>query len=80
MITQPVLVQSLLNEFDAINNNYSTPAPAGKLLQHTENAKEIKKIEMNKYQAGIGKLLYLLHWLKLYHKDWITKSNQEEII
>jgi hypothetical protein len=33
---------------------------AGKSLQYTENAEEIKKIEMKKYQAGVGKLLYLL--------------------
>jgi hypothetical protein len=62
MITQPVLVQSLVDEFDAVNNNYSTPAPAGKSLQYTENAEEIKKVEIKKYQAGVGKLLYLSRW------------------
>jgi hypothetical protein len=46
MITQPVLVQSLVNEFNVLNNSYMTPAPAGKLLQYTENAEEFKRVEM----------------------------------
>jgi hypothetical protein len=46
MFTQPVLVQSLVDEFDAANNEYMTPAGARKSLQYIENAEEIKKIEI----------------------------------
>jgi hypothetical protein len=46
MFTQPVLVQSLVNEYDAVNNEYMTLAMTGKSLQYTGNAEEIQKIEM----------------------------------
>jgi 2-phosphoglycerate kinase len=46
MFTQPVLVQSLVDVFDAVNNEYMIPATARKSLQYKEKAEEIKKIEM----------------------------------
>jgi hypothetical protein len=60
MFIQPVLGKSFVNEFDAVSDEYMKPATAGMSLQYTENPVEIKKIEIKKYQAGVGKLLYLL--------------------
>jgi hypothetical protein len=46
IFNQPLLVQSLVDEFNAVNNDHMTPAMAGESLLYTENAEEIKKIEM----------------------------------
>jgi hypothetical protein len=73
MSTEPVLVQSLVNEFEMVNKNYMTPAPAGKFLEYTENTEGIIQFEMIKYQAGVGKLLYLSCWSRTEISNIVRK-------
>jgi Reverse transcriptase (RNA-dependent DNA polymerase) len=60
--TQPFLVKSLVNEFGAGFKRVSTPAPAGQCLQSGSAEDVISESEKKKYQAGVGKLLYLTRW------------------
>ena len=61
-ITQPVLVQSLQDEFDFENPNNcpETPAPAGTHLMSIGQSLSPEK--QTKYCSGVGKLLYLTKW------------------
>jgi hypothetical protein len=60
--TQPFLVKSLVDEFSAGSKRVSTPAPAGQCLQSESAEDVVSKSEKKKYQAGVGKLLYLTRW------------------
>jgi Reverse transcriptase (RNA-dependent DNA polymerase)/Zinc knuckle len=60
--TQPILIQSLIDEFGAGDKQVSTPATAGQTLQAGAPEDEINVKEKRKYQAGVGKLLYLARW------------------
>jgi hypothetical protein len=60
--TQPVLVKSFRDEFDAEEKGFDTPLPAGQTLQFTECGIEVNRVKLKKYQAGVGKLLYLARW------------------
>ena len=61
-ITQPVLVQSLQDEFDFENPNNcpETPAPAGTHLM--VSGQPLSPEKQTKYHSGVGKLLYLTKW------------------
>ena len=61
-ITQPVLVQSLQEEFDFENPNNcpETPAPASTHLM--ASGQPLSPEKQTKYQSGVGKLLYLTKW------------------
>ena len=63
-ITQPVLVQTLQDEFDFDNPNYcpETPAPAGTHLM--VSGQPLSPEKQTKYHSGVGKLLYLTKWLR----------------
>jgi hypothetical protein len=59
-VSQPVLLQSLIDEFDLPDDNYpSTPAEPGSILMSGEM---ITMTEQSKYRSGVGKLLYLMRW------------------
>jgi Reverse transcriptase (RNA-dependent DNA polymerase) len=60
----PVLIRSLVDEFKAGNRKVTTPATAGQSLQAGEVQDELVNEEKQKYQAGVGKLLYLARWSK----------------
>jgi hypothetical protein len=57
-----VLIQSLIDEFGAGKKLVSTPAPAGQTLQAGNVEDELCDHIKRKYQAGVGKLLYLARW------------------
>ena len=61
-ITQPVLVQSLWDEFDFENPNNcpETPAPASTHLM--ASGQPLSPEKKTKYCSGAGKLLYLTKW------------------
>ena len=61
-ITQPVLVQSLRDEFEFENPNNcpETPAPASTHLM--ASGKSLSPEKQTKYRSGVGKLLYLTKW------------------
>ena len=61
-ITQPVLVQSLRDEFDFENPNNcpTTPAPASTHLM--VSGQTLSPEKQTKYHSGVGKLLYLTKW------------------
>ena len=61
-ITQPVLVQSLQDEFvfENPNNCPETPAPAGMHLM--ASGQPLSPEQQTKYCSGVGKLLYLTKW------------------
>ena len=60
--TQPVLVQSLQDEFDFENPNNcpKPPAPAGTHLM--ASGQPLSPEKQTKYCSGVGKLLYLTKW------------------
>jgi hypothetical protein len=60
--TQSFLVKSLVDEFGAGSKDVSTAAPAGQCLQAQSAEDIIPENEKKKYQAGVGKLLYLTQW------------------
>jgi hypothetical protein len=62
--TQPFLVKSLVDEFGAGSKHVSTPAPADQCSQIGSAEEIIPENEKKKYQASVGKLLYLTQWLR----------------
>jgi len=60
--TQPVLIRSFTDEFDADETKIKTPVSSGITLQFNQNAPIVNAVQLKKYQAGIGKLLYLARW------------------
>ena len=61
-ISQPVLVQSLRDEFEFENPNNcpETPAPASTHLM--ASGQPLSPEKQTKYRSGVGKLLYLTKW------------------
>jgi hypothetical protein len=59
-LTQPVLLQSFVDEFDLQPTEAQTPAPAGEVLQKVEEV--MSDQEQFKYRSGVGKLLHLMKW------------------
>jgi Reverse transcriptase (RNA-dependent DNA polymerase) len=60
--TQPVLIRSLIEEFNSGKKKVSTPAAPGQTLQAGKTEDEVDIHEKKRYQAGVGKLLYLTRW------------------
>jgi hypothetical protein len=63
-LTQPVLIQSLSDEFDIPNvtERVRTPAPGGEVLYPGEQG-TIESPEMQtKFRSGIGKMMHLMRW------------------
>lgn len=62
-ITQPVLLQSLSDEFDLPTNQVLIPATAGTILRYkNEDANFLTAIKQRKFRSGVGKLLHLAKW------------------
>jgi Reverse transcriptase (RNA-dependent DNA polymerase) len=76
-ITQPVLIQSLKDEFDltGVRESTSTPAAPGSILIDTEAVK-VDTEEHYTYRKGVGKLLHLTKHAKEYLGKF--KSMKEE--
>ncbi|KAL7474764.1 hypothetical protein ACHAW6_000717 [Cyclotella cf. meneghiniana] len=60
-MTQPVLVQSLTDEFKDILQGKSPTVPAkpGSILTQCENSTKLNTEQHSRYRTGVGKLLYL---------------------
>ena len=62
-ITQPVLLQSLKDEFELPEGqNPLTPAEPGSVLTKEQDAELLKPKEQTKYRSGVGKLLHMMKW------------------
>jgi Reverse transcriptase (RNA-dependent DNA polymerase) len=62
-ITQPVLLQSLIDEFELPARDYTIPAPAGEVLNPDDPGDEmLDPGGHSKYRSGVGKLLHLAKW------------------
>ena len=62
-ITQPVLVQSLKDEFNFKEVTAKPEVPAVASTHLLPNGPKLCGAEQMKYGSGIGKLLYLMKWL-----------------
>jgi 5'-3' exoribonuclease 2 len=60
--TQPVLLQSFVDEFQAKPVGHSTPAIPGSTLQATTSNSSLNANDLSKYHSGVGKLLHLMRW------------------
>jgi hypothetical protein len=60
--TQPVLLQSFTDEFQAQAVGHVTPAIPGSTLQVTNAESSLNSSELSKYRSGVGKLLHLMRW------------------
>jgi hypothetical protein len=61
IISQPVLVQSLFDEFADIEQGrlLLTPAPAGNILMRGDESSTLNAEMHKRYRSGVGKLMYL---------------------
>ena len=64
ILTQPVMVQSLQDEFKLYTHgkNPMTPDKTGKVLSKGENKVSVSKEEQKTYISGIGKMLHMMKW------------------
>ena len=60
--TQPVLVQSLIDEFDLPGGNPVTPLPAGLIYQKGKQNELIKKEQQKTFRSAVGKLIHIARW------------------
>lgn len=60
--TQPVLIQSYVDEFNLPNYNYNTPGAAGEVLSKPEEGMELDKKTQQTFQSGVGKLLHMMRF------------------
>ena len=61
-LTQPVLIQSFVDEFEATVQGHTTPAIPGSTLQETTPESTLSNAETTKYRSGVGKLLHVMRW------------------
>jgi hypothetical protein len=62
-ITQPVLLQSLKDEFELPDREYTIPAPAGEVLHPDDPGDELLDPSgQTKYRSGVGKLMHMAKW------------------
>ena len=60
--TQPVLVQSLVDEFELPNKKPATPAVAGLVLTKGDVDLALSTDMQTKYRSGVVKLLHIMRW------------------
>lgn len=61
--TQPVLMQSFVDEFDLLEGNAPpTPAAPGKILRATDENGWMDARMQSVFRSGMGKLLHMLKW------------------
>jgi len=60
-VTQPVLIQSLIDEFDTDPKAHpSTPAEPGQVL--VKSSQVLNTEQQKTYRSGVGKLLHIMRW------------------
>jgi hypothetical protein len=64
-LTQPVLVQSLVDEFELPSREATVPATSGDVLADDEEDELLSPVEQTKYRSGVGKLLHLAKWSRV---------------
>jgi hypothetical protein len=63
MLTQPVLLQSYVDEFNLSEGVFlRTPAIAGDVLMRGEVKDQVSAQEQKKYHSGVGKPLHMMRW------------------
>ena len=60
--TQPVLLQSLQDEFELPDAKFATPARAGNVLTKCTQEEALNATDQTKYRSGVGKLLHMMQW------------------
>jgi hypothetical protein len=64
-LTQPVLMQSYVNEFDLPKREVPrTPATSGIVLQKVDLKDWLSDELQSKYRSGVGKLLHMTKWTR----------------
>ena len=64
-LTQPVLMQSYVDEFDiSVSEAPRMPAIPGEVLQKGEPSDHVTPEEQTKYRSGVGKLLHMMKWTR----------------
>jgi hypothetical protein len=62
-ITQPVLIQSLSDEFELdLSKKHRTPAVPNLTLQKTEDGPKLDEKDQSLYRKGVGKLIHMMRW------------------
>jgi len=61
-ITQPILIQSFVDEFGIVESNHTTPAVPGQVLVNCDINQQVNPALQAKFRTGVGKLLYLQRW------------------
>ena len=62
-VTQPVLLQSLKDEFGVSEEQPpTTPAEPGSVLSMDEDTEVMKESDQKTYRSGVGKLLHMMKW------------------
>ena len=63
-LTQPVLLQSYVDEFELPDANFTTPAVAGEVLCIDEKDVPVNEEKQYLYRKGVGKLLHMMKWTR----------------
>ena len=63
--TQPVIIQSFLDKFDAGNMKQVTPAELNTILKRPEPGKILANMDQSKYWSGIRKMIHMMRWSRL---------------
>jgi hypothetical protein len=64
-LTQPVLMQSYIDEFNLPDGDVpKTPATPGEVLQRGETRDCVDSEKQSKYRSGVGKLLHMMKWTR----------------
>ena len=61
-LTQPVLLQSYVDEFELTGSIPEVPAPAGSMLSSDDQSPDLSPEQQTKYRSGVGKLLHMMRW------------------
>ena len=63
-ITQPVILQSFVDQFELLTDGreLNTPGEPGQSLVPCGDAEELNPAEQTKYRSGVGKLLHVMRW------------------
>ena len=65
-ITQPVLMQSFMDEFDLLEGPVLvTPAEPGSVLMKVREGEAVDSKQQSVYRSEVGKLILIMKWLRL---------------
>ena len=67
-LTQPVLIQSYVDEFELHGYEYETIGETGKVLSKVEERQGVTNAKQTKFRPRVGKLLHI--WWDEDRIDW----------